>query len=203
MRLIRLYLALIVVLCGVMLAIHLIGGLYPNPIAVLFTNPDGSLCHMPCLFGVRPGEMTVEEGLEVLDKHPLTHGMQLDARDSEAALYYNKGFEGYIHLYSDGKHITQVLLMDEPVCTKCNNINDTRTQLGTVLGKGLLGNEVLYFAEARPDWDANLNNLPPQTDIQLCFSLGSACFENSASDDFSPWQYMPFHSLQVSARSSR
>src|SRR5258708_39728876 len=182
MRFIRIALALTIIFSGTILTSRFVGASQANPIAVLFTNPDGSPCQMPCLFGVRPGEMTVEEGLEVLDKHPLTHGMQLDARDSEAALYYNKGFEGYIHLYSDGKHITQVLLMDEPVCTKCNNINDTRTQLGTVLGKGLLGNEVLYFADARPDWDANLNNLPPQTDIQLCFSLGSACFGHSASD---------------------
>jgi len=75
LRFIRLYGVLIAVLSGAVLAIQLLGGLYPNPIAVLFTNPDGSPCQMPCLFGVRPGEMTVDEGLQVLDKHPLTHNM--------------------------------------------------------------------------------------------------------------------------------
>src|SRR5258707_4536031 len=66
----------IVALCGAILAIHLIGGLYPNPIAVLFTNPDGSPCQMPCLFGVRPSVMTLDEGLKILDQHPLTQAME-------------------------------------------------------------------------------------------------------------------------------
>src|SRR5437763_3228894 len=75
LRLIRLYLTLIVVLSGAIVAIHLIGGLYPNPIAVLFTNPDGSPCQMPGLFGARPRVATLQDAFRLLDKHPLTHGM--------------------------------------------------------------------------------------------------------------------------------
>jgi len=77
LRLIRFCNALIVVFAVAMLAIHLIGGLFPNPIAVLFTNPDGSPCQMPCLFGVRPGVTTVDEALQLLDKHALTRGMEI------------------------------------------------------------------------------------------------------------------------------
>src|SRR5215471_5045053 len=77
LRFVCISLALIVMLSSVMLAIHVIGGLFPNPIAVLFTNPDGSPCQMPCLFGVRPGVTTLDEGLRILDKHPLTHKTEL------------------------------------------------------------------------------------------------------------------------------
>src|SRR5258708_37549648 len=36
----------------------------------IFTNPDGSSCEKPCLFGVIPGQTTVEEGTTILQAHP-------------------------------------------------------------------------------------------------------------------------------------
>src|SRR5436190_24167966 len=84
---------LIVVLSGAILAIHLIGGLYPNPIAVLFTNPDGSPCQMPCLFGVRPGKMTLDEGLRILDQHPQTHRMKYKSSDAYTLTLYSQPSE--------------------------------------------------------------------------------------------------------------
>src|SRR5207302_1104975 len=57
-----------------------------NPLDVLFTNPDGSPCQMPCLFGVRPGQMTVDDSLRVLQQHPLTHNMRKEILDNGIAL---------------------------------------------------------------------------------------------------------------------
>jgi hypothetical protein len=69
-------LLLIVSLSGLILAIRGIGKVQPDPIAVLFTNPDGSACKIPCLLGVRTGGMTIGESLQVLEAHPLTRNMQ-------------------------------------------------------------------------------------------------------------------------------
>src|SRR5260221_2458504 len=62
-------------------ATRMIGGLHPSPAAMLFTNPDGSPCKLPCLFGVRPGETTVEEALRLLVAHPLTHSFALTSKN--------------------------------------------------------------------------------------------------------------------------
>src|SRR5258708_19796166 len=75
MRFFGIAIALTIIFSGTILTSRIVGATQANPIAVLFTNPDGSPCQMPCLFGVRPGETTLDEGLQILDKHPLTHGM--------------------------------------------------------------------------------------------------------------------------------
>ena|SRR5450432_469358 len=36
----------------------------------ILTNPDGSQCQQPCFFGVRPGQMTVDNGRAILVTHP-------------------------------------------------------------------------------------------------------------------------------------
>jgi hypothetical protein len=52
--------------------VRLIGSTQPATLATLFTNPDGSPCQTPCLFGVRPGETTYEDALSLLRAHPFT-----------------------------------------------------------------------------------------------------------------------------------
>jgi hypothetical protein len=76
MRFIRLCLILITCNAVGLAVIRWLGTTQPDSIAILFTNPDGSPCKMPCLFGVRTGEMTVGEALAVLRTHPLTKNMQ-------------------------------------------------------------------------------------------------------------------------------
>src|SRR5258708_12518171 len=62
---------------AVMLLAVRIGSSNPtDPIAALFTNPDGAPCAKPCLFGVRPGKTTLEDALNILDKHPFTHSLK-------------------------------------------------------------------------------------------------------------------------------
>jgi hypothetical protein len=43
----------------------------------IFSNPDGSPCKQPCMFGVRPGIMSEDEALAILNAHPLTKAMKL------------------------------------------------------------------------------------------------------------------------------
>jgi hypothetical protein len=58
------------------IAARQVGAVRPSPLASLFSNPDGSPCQLPCLFGIRPGETRADEALAILDSHPLAR--QLD-----------------------------------------------------------------------------------------------------------------------------
>ncbi|MCC7448333.1 MAG: hypothetical protein IT324_13010 [Anaerolineae bacterium] len=69
-RLIRLAMLLIAACTALIVVTHLIGRSQPNPLAVLFTNPDGTPCDQPCLLGVRPGETTLDEGVALVRQHP-------------------------------------------------------------------------------------------------------------------------------------
>src|SRR3954464_5587628 len=43
--------------------------------ADVFTNPDGSACKMPCMFGIRLNETKFEDAVSLLKQHPLTEGI--------------------------------------------------------------------------------------------------------------------------------
>jgi hypothetical protein len=77
MRLLRLSLLLVGGFALLITSIRLLGSLQPNPVAALFTNPDGSSCPLPCLFGANPDEMTVDQALDVLRAHPLLRNMRV------------------------------------------------------------------------------------------------------------------------------
>src|SRR5713101_8684360 len=75
-RIYSLYVGIIAVMASLILAVRLVSNNQPNPLSALFTNPDGSPCVKPCLFGVRPGETTLDDALKILDRHPLTHSLK-------------------------------------------------------------------------------------------------------------------------------
>jgi hypothetical protein len=41
----------------------------------LFTTPEGEQCQKPCLFGIRPGQMTFRQATQLLRTHPLIYDM--------------------------------------------------------------------------------------------------------------------------------
>jgi hypothetical protein len=59
----------------------------PAPLMLLFTNPDGSACKMPCLFGIRPDEMHVGEALDMLRTHPLTRNLRLLSHEETVSIH--------------------------------------------------------------------------------------------------------------------
>src|SRR5258708_25645627 len=83
MRVLRLALTLIICLALTLVGIRLLSNKYKDSIALLFTNPDGSSCRMPCLFGVRPDDMTIDQPLQVLTAHPLTKNIQRQSLKAE------------------------------------------------------------------------------------------------------------------------
>ena len=73
-RFMRFVLFLCLTLAGTILVMCCVGSMRSLPSAALwetmFTNPDGSACQKPCMFGVRPGITTRREGLTILRVHP-------------------------------------------------------------------------------------------------------------------------------------
>jgi len=67
-------------------AAHWIGGLQPLPLAAWFTNPDGTPCTYPCLFGIRPGVTRLEDAITLIRSHPVTRHMQITQPNSNVAL---------------------------------------------------------------------------------------------------------------------
>jgi hypothetical protein len=72
MRLLGLMLLVMTISASATAAARLIGGMRPSPLAVLATNPDGTACETPCIFGIRPGETNLERAITLLASHPLT-----------------------------------------------------------------------------------------------------------------------------------
>lgn len=66
-------LRLIIVVAAMLLVARLVGTTRPTPaVAAVVSNPDGSPCEQPCMFGIRPGETRREQGIRLLQSHPLT-----------------------------------------------------------------------------------------------------------------------------------
>jgi hypothetical protein len=67
----------------------------PKPaFAQWFTYPDGTLCPMPCLFGIRPGVTMMNEVDAILKAHPHVTNLQPDFENDEIgaqAKYYQIG----------------------------------------------------------------------------------------------------------------
>lgn len=83
-------LLLIMMLSTLLFTARVIGQTHPAPslFAVIFTNPDGSPCEMPCMFGVRPGEMSRQQAIAILKKHPVTQDMKLVADESRTSTVF-------------------------------------------------------------------------------------------------------------------
>jgi hypothetical protein len=54
-----------------------IGEANPIAFAAIFTKPDGSPCEMPCMFGIRPGEMSSDKAAQIAKSHPLLQGWEI------------------------------------------------------------------------------------------------------------------------------
>ncbi len=85
---------IVFVLCAVLAAaifvVRALGGREPSPLMLLFANPDGTPCQMPCLFGVRPGQMSRTQTMVILRAHPLTSRLErldVDTRPAPAEFY--------------------------------------------------------------------------------------------------------------------
>src|SRR6266851_6376817 len=151
MRFIHLALALTIIFFGTILTSRFVGATQANPIAVLFTNPDGSPCQMPCLFGVRPGVATLDEGLQILHKHLLTHGMEVQPSKDGVVLYSADSWID-LTLTQHKTIITMVLHYQCPICMSFSpggaKSKLTSPDIVNAMQHGVLGNQLLYFGRS-------------------------------------------------------
>jgi hypothetical protein len=63
------------------LAVRVGSAWQPTPLQALFTFPDGTLCRMPCMFGVSTGTAEPTAVINMLDAHPLI--LRLSTKGSE------------------------------------------------------------------------------------------------------------------------
>src|SRR5579864_3430262 len=75
-KLCRLAVGLLLSLTVLIGLVRLIGGTQSVPLAMLFTQPDGTPCQRPCLFGVQPGQTSYKQAVELLRNHPFTQALQ-------------------------------------------------------------------------------------------------------------------------------
>ncbi len=79
----RLAASLVLAFIGAVCGMRLLGGARPSPLSALFTNPDGTPCSHPCLFGIRPGISDQAEAAALLAAHPLMRTFKRDERSVE------------------------------------------------------------------------------------------------------------------------
>jgi len=187
LRLIRLCLALSVVLIGGILASRVLGMAQANPVATLFTNPDGSPCRMPCLFGVRPGEMTLEEGLKILDQHPLTHRMTARYSDLGVVVFSKEAWINFA--IGNSKQIAAIDL-----AYHVGDSGDSTPELASAIQHAVPGNQVLYFG--RPP-DNVLKSIKPPYVYERCYATNTICFANQQQTYTDPWQSEPWLGVDV------
>src|SRR5258708_14956239 len=74
-------LILMIFFASVLIVMRTIGGMRPTELATVFTNPDGSVCQRPCLFGIRPGQTTVKEAVVLLKSNPFMRNHPVQSED--------------------------------------------------------------------------------------------------------------------------
>jgi len=101
--------ALFVVLCVVIGGVQLIGRTQragpDTSVETLFTNPDGTPCQRPCLFGVRPGETSYQTAIKLLQQHPFTSHFKpdIDKPDIEWGVFSGYGMS--VILFVNREHV--------------------------------------------------------------------------------------------------
>jgi hypothetical protein len=65
------------VMAVLVMTVRAAGYATPVTFSAFFTDPAGRLCAPDCLFGIVPGHTTLEDGIRLLETHPITRAMVL------------------------------------------------------------------------------------------------------------------------------
>jgi hypothetical protein len=87
--------------------VQLSAKMQPSHLAMLFTNPDGTPCKRPCLFGIRPGETPYEPAIRLLQTHPLTRSFE---SDTDRGVFSGQGISIIVFL-SDSNLVSRIDLI--------------------------------------------------------------------------------------------
>jgi hypothetical protein len=100
---------LILVFAAVIIAASLITRHRESPLQAMFTAPDGTACDQSCVFGIRPGVTNLDQAVDMLKKHPLTHDIRYvegpGSRTGSAYVFASQN--SVLTLYPDNNIIIQ------------------------------------------------------------------------------------------------
>lgn len=99
-RMVRLVSSLVLALAAALLLVRAAGAGRPS-LPPIFTNPDGTPCDRPCLFGIRPGETRSIRAVDLIRQHPTTHLLRQRARDVFSPGYDFYGRNIVVSLFTD------------------------------------------------------------------------------------------------------
>lgn len=87
------------------IAIRLVGNRQPQPpFNAIFTNPDGSPCEMPCMFGIHPHETEFNKAIELIRTHPLTRQItDIDIAANRPAQFATRRWYVVLHRSKDNR----------------------------------------------------------------------------------------------------
>jgi hypothetical protein len=57
-----------------------------------FTRVDGTVCNLPCLFGVQPGRTSLQDAITAVRIHPITRGMTARIRRTNGLVMFGRDF---------------------------------------------------------------------------------------------------------------
>jgi hypothetical protein len=184
----RLVAALFFCFCLLIGTISLAASNQPNPIAPLFTNPDGSACEMPCLLGVQPGKMTIDQALAILNAHPLMVGLKHQPLSNYGVQFYTAQFNlSLVTDENDSHNITGISInwnnRWDNVASTTDLAADSNPALRSVISGTSIGNVMSYFgrvdvidASAFENYDTGEEH----ANFVECFRSASLCASSDA-----------------------
>jgi len=199
-RRLSLVLGLVIGLYILIFAARAIAAQQPSALAEIFTNPDGSPCEMPCMFGVRPGVTTFERALTIFHEHPLTRNLKpptLTTGYSESHALVFVGASGGVILYSDTQSnpVVETML----ICFSLDAVREYTITLGQedipispsfdrVIQAAKLG-DVLGYLGSPSEWSIDLYRHPRIFSLRYPkYSMGISSFDTRLGETIAYWE---------------
>lgn len=182
-RLFRFTVISVVSLSVLMMAVRLMGSMQPLSLTAWFTNPDGTPCHYPCLFGIRPGITRYDDALALIRSHPITRHMRVTPSSGSQALQVDDDSVAFF-VYRDRDNRVESIFSTP---SYRNGVTDLPLGLGDVIA-------VLGIPDSIPMRDSQ--NLPTS------FAYPELGFSFSALNWDAPYMDMgqPYFALSVGQR---
>jgi hypothetical protein len=154
----------IAVCAGAITLARRIGSAQVSPLAVIFTNPDGTPCPNVCLFGAQPGKTGFEETISLLQQHPFTRALRrYESGDEFTSVFEDKGADFAVRIAKSQDNDVLAWIMLENINPDLRQVSSATGTLGQILS--LLGTPALvdvsipavtiaYYATARIELSA-------------------------------------------------
>jgi hypothetical protein len=180
----------ILIFAATILVTRLISHAQPLPTPGMFTNPDGSPCTLPCLFGIRPGVTTTKEAVALLRAHPLTQSLYFDEQRMVLA-----GIDAEVLVIWHNNLVTSILL--DRFGPSFNRYARPQSLLVEACNQASLGNVINLFG--LPD---HFGGEFPGDSVHIDYSTISISFRHRTTGNYGSWELTPngqFASVNVYA----